>query len=64
MRIACAETQAMNDAAAARGTWLIWIVTNAATEHPGKVAASAHETDYLGGTVLLGTLERRAYRRT
>jgi hypothetical protein len=31
----------MNDGAAARGTWLLWIVTNAATEHPGKVAASA-----------------------
>jgi hypothetical protein len=46
----------MEDEAAARGPWLIWIVTAADMEYPGKVTARAQVPDHQGGTCLPGAL--------
>ncbi len=51
-----ADAQAMHDDAAARGKWLIWIVTGTDAEHPGKHVARAHQADHQGGTVQPGAL--------
>jgi len=47
-----AEAQALQDEAAAHGQWLMWLVTDADTEHPGKAVARAQRADHQGGTRL------------
>lgn len=51
-----ADAQALHDAAAARGKWLVWALTDTDTEHPGRYVARAHEADRHGGTLLPGAL--------
>jgi len=50
------DAQRLHDDAAAHGRWLVWIVTDADLEHPGKMVARAHEADHHGGTFLPGAL--------
>jgi hypothetical protein len=51
-----ANAQALQDAARARGKWLLWLVTNADLEHPDRFVARAHTADHHGGTYLPGAL--------
>ncbi len=51
-----ADAQTLQDDAAARGTWLVWVVTATDLEHPGQVTARAHAADYQGGILLPGAL--------
>ncbi len=50
------DAQTMQDEATARGAWLVWIVSTADLEHPGKVVARAHAVNHQGGNVLPGAL--------
>jgi len=50
------DAQALHDAAATRGKWLIWTLTDSDIEHPGKMVARAHEADHHGGKLLPGAL--------
>lgn len=51
-----AGAQALQDDATARGTWLMWFVSNADLEHPGKFIARAHTADHKGGVCLPGAV--------
>lgn len=51
-----AHAQTMHDEAAARDTWLVWVMTASDAEYPGKVIARARTADHQGGTLLPGTL--------
>jgi hypothetical protein len=51
-----AEAQTLQDDAVARGTWLLWLVTDADLEHPGMFVARAHTADHYGGAYLPGAL--------
>lgn len=50
------EAQALHDDAAARGVWVMWFVSDADAEHPGKVVARAYVADHHGGKLLPGAL--------
>ena len=56
MTLTAADAQAMQDSATEHKAWLVWFVTAADLEHPGKITARAHEADHRGGTVLPGGL--------
>ena len=51
-----ADAQALQDDAAARDTWLAWVVSNADLEYPGRFTARAHTADHHGGVYLPGAL--------
>ncbi len=51
-----ADAQGLHDDAAARGKWLVWTLSDADLEHPGKAVARAHETDHHGGKLLPGAM--------
>lgn len=48
--------QALQDESAAHGQWLMWVVTDADAEHPGKVVARAQRANHQGGTRLPSAL--------
>jgi hypothetical protein len=48
--------QQLHDAAKAAGVMVIWLVSNDAPEHPGKIVARAHTADFAGGVYLSGAL--------
>jgi len=50
------DAQALHDAAAVRGKWLIWTLSDTDREHLGKHVARAHEADHHGGKLLPGAL--------
>jgi len=59
MALTPADAQAMHDDAIARGKWLVWTLTDADFEYPGKYVGSAHEADHTGGKLLPGVLVAR-----
>lgn len=50
------DAQRLHDDAATRGKWLMWFVTEADAEHPGKVVARAYEANHQGGQQQPGAL--------
>jgi len=46
----------MQDDAAARDRWLVWVLTTADLEHPGRLVARAHLANHHGGAVQPGAL--------
>ncbi len=40
-----AQAQTMHEEARARGSFLLWFITDADPAHPGKVTARAHTSD-------------------
>jgi len=50
------DAQAMQDDAKARGAWIMWFVSEADAEHPGKVVAHAYEASHPGGQRQPGAL--------
>lgn len=56
MKLTPADAQALQDDTTARGVWLLWFVTNADLEYPGRLVARAHTADHQGGAYLPGAL--------
>ena len=54
--LTAADAQTMQEDALARGVWVVWFVTAADLEHPGKVTARTHTADHQGGVYLPGAL--------
>ncbi len=56
MTLARADAQALQDNATTRGGWLLWLVTDAGLDRPGRFVARAHTADVHGGAYLPGVL--------